>query len=142
MTDQPDNDYADTLEAQMIVDWVSEGMTLIDATRALGIPIRTIYDRINANPRFAEAMEHARAAGYDCHANDLTKLVRGEEGFSTGDVKRDRLVAETTMKLLAKWHPKKYGEKLEIEQKSATVAIPVGDDPIAAQRAYEDLMKS
>lgn len=143
MTDQTPNpnDFADTLEAQMIADYVSDGMTLIDAVRTLGIPLRTVYNRIDAWPRFADMMERARAAGFDVIANNVRRVTRGEPGHSSGDVKRDKLIAEMDMKLLSKWHPKQYGEKLQVEQKSATVAIPVSDDPIAAQRAYEDLMK-
>lgn len=134
-------DYGDTLEAQILADYVTGGMTMIDACAALGIPLRTNYDRLKANPKFAALMDDARAAGFDAIANGIRKVTRGEEGHSSGDVKRDRLIAEMDAKLLAKWHPKKYGEKLEIEQKTANVSIPVGDDPVAAARAYEQLLK-
>jgi hypothetical protein len=139
--DPSPDDYADTVEAQLIVEYVTNGDTLIDACRFLGVPIRTIYGRLERWPRFAAAMEEARAKGYDAIANNARRTVRGEPGFTSGDWKRDKLIAETDLKLLAKWHPKKYGEKLEIEQRSATIAIPVSDDPVVAQRAYEDLMK-
>ena len=135
------SDYGDTLEAQMLADYVTDGMTMIDACATMGIPLRTAYDRLKANPKFAALMDEARAAGFDAIANGIRKVTRGEAGHSSGDVKRDRLIAEMDAKLLAKWHPKKYGEKIEIEQKSANVAIPVGNDPIAAQRAYEQLLK-
>ncbi len=143
MTDQtPDpNDFADTLEAQMIADYVSGGMTLVDAARTLEIPLRTVYNRIYTWPRFAEMMEAARTAGFDVIASDIRRVTRGEPGYSSGDPKRDKLIAEMDLKLLSKWHPKAYGEKLQVEQKTATVAIPVSDDPVVAQRAYEDLMK-
>lgn len=134
-------DYADTLEAQLIAEYVSGGETLVDACRVLGVPMSTTYDRIKRSPRFAEMMNLARDCGYDVIASNLRQVVRGVEGFSSGDVKRDRLIAETDTKLLAKWHPHKYGEKLQIESKSANVAIPVGNDPVVAQRAYEELLK-
>jgi len=133
------DDYGDTLEAQMLADYVTGGMTMIDACATIGIPLRTNYDRLKTNPKFAAMMDEARAAGFDAIANSIRKVTRGEAGHSSGDVKRDRLIAEMDAKLLAKWHPKKYGEKIEIEQKSANIAIPVGDDLIAAQRAYEQL---
>lgn len=125
----------------MLVDYVTGGMTLIDAAGALRIDLSRTYKRIKTNPKFAEMMETARAHGFDAIANNIRKVTRGEEGHSSGDVKRDRLIAEMDAKLLAKWHPKKYGEKIEIEQKSANVAVPVGDDPLAAVRAYEQLLK-
>lgn len=125
----------------MLADYVTDGTTMIDACMALGIPLRTTYDRLKANPKFAAMMEDARASGFDAIANAIRKVTRGEKGHSSGDVKRDRLIAEMDAKLLAKWHPKKYGEKIEIEQRSANVDIPVGNDPVAAQRAYEQLLK-
>lgn len=157
MTDQPAPDYADTIEAQMIADYVSSGMTMTAACATLGVVPRTIYNRINASERFAQMMEQARMDGYDAIADQVVQIADDtdndyEEGVdrfgnpklfpNKEHIQRSKLRAEVRMKLLAKWHPKKYGEKLEIEQKTATVAIPVGDDPIAAQRAYEDLMKS
>jgi len=97
------------------------------------------------------AMEEARAAGYDALADECVAIA-DETAFDTIEtdsgtkankewIQRSKLRVETRLKLLAKWHPKKYGEKLEIEQKTATVAIPTSDDPIEAQRAYERLMK-
>lgn len=157
MTDPTKPDKADTIEAQMIADYVRSGMTLTAACRTLGVPVRTVYDWITASERFAALMEQARLDGYDAIADQVVQIADDtdndyEEGvdrfgnpklfLNKEHIQRSKLRAEVRMKLLAKWHPKKYGDKLEIEQKSATVAIPVGDDPIAAQRAYEDLMKS
>lgn len=141
MADDQKPDYGTTLQAQLIADYVTNGETLIDACRTLGVDYSTTFKRIRENPLFAEMMEEARSAGYDVIANNVRRVIRGVEGYSSGDVKRDKLIAETDLKLLSKWHPKGYGDKLLVEQKTATVAIPVTDDPIAAQRAYEDLMK-
>lgn len=140
-TDTTKPDFADSLEAQMLADYVSNGETMIDACATLGLAVRTTYTRIRESERFREMMEEARKIGFHVIANRIRKVVRGELGHSTGDVKRDRLIADSDFKLLAKWHPQEYGEKIQVEQKTATIAIPVSDDPIAAQRAYEELMK-
>jgi len=50
-------------------------------------------------------------------------------------------VAEGRLKLLAKWHPRKYGEKLHVESTNTNAEIPMSDDPIEAARAYEKMMK-
>jgi len=155
MTDKPD--YGDTFEAMTIADMVSAGTTLIDACRAFDIPITTIYSRIAANPKFRDMMERAREIGFDVLANECLSIAddgtndyvekvnrRTGEAYEALDkehIARSKLRVETRLKLLAKWHPKKYGEKLQVEQKTATVAIPISDDPIEAQRAYEALMK-
>ena len=98
-----------------------------------------------------EMMEKARESGFDAIANECLEIADDaaldtiETRFGPKPDKewlaRSKLRVETRLKLLAKWHPKKYGDKLQVEQKTATVAIPVTDDPIAAQRAYESLMR-
>lgn len=145
------DEYAESLEAQMLADYVSGGMPLAQACRTLDINLATTYDRMSKWPAFADMMNKARDAGYDMIAIDCLEIADEssndivETRFGPKPNKefiaRSKLRVETRLKLLAKWHPKKYGEKLEIEQKSASVAIPVGDDPIAAQRAYEQLLK-
>lgn len=140
------NDYADTLEAQMLADYVSGGMPMAQACRTLDLNLSTTYDRMTKSAAFAEMMNKARDAGYDMIAVDCLQIADhvaddGDQKPNKEWIARSKLRVETRLKLLAKWHPKKYGEKLEIEQKSASVAIPVGNDPIAAQRAYEALLK-
>lgn len=149
-------DYAETLEAQMLAEYVSGGMTMVDAVKTLGLSLRTTYDRIDRHKAFAAMMEKAREAGFDVIANDCLAIADDTDNdYEVGEdrngnpkiflnkehIQRSKLRVETRTKLLAKWHPKKYGEKLEIEQKTASVTIPVGDDPVAAMKAYEDLMK-
>lgn len=142
MSDDQKPDYGDSIEAQLIADIVASGETMVDACRSVGVPYSTTFHRIVANPKFAEMMERAREAGHEIIASNIRKVTRGEEGYTTGDPKRDKLVAEMDLKLLAKWHPKRYGEKLQVETKSATVAIPTSDDPVEAQKAYEAFLRS
>lgn len=133
--------YAETTNAQLIADYVSSGETLVDACKWLGVDYFSIFKRLRNDAPFAELMDAARLAGADVIASNNRRIMRGEEGYSTGDWKRDRFLIDTNFKLLAKWHPKQYGEKLQIESNTRSVAIPPSDDPIAAQKAYEQLMK-
>lgn len=155
MSDEPD--FADSLEAQLIADYVSGGMPLTRACAALGKDRQFAYRAMDKSPRFTDMMEKARLAGYDELALECLDIADDDSedweertNQRTGATylapnkeftQRSKLRVETRLKLLAKWHPKKYGEKLQVETKGATVAMPVGDDPIAAQRAYEELMK-
>lgn len=140
-------DYGDTLEAEMLADYVSGGMTMIDAINALGLTVRTTYTRMAEHPKFAAMMNEAREQGFDALANECLAIAddstkdHGARGMNSEFVQRSKLRVETRLKLLSKWHPKRYGEKLEIESKTASVAVPVGDDPLAAVRAYEQLLK-
>lgn len=145
------DDYHESLEAQMLADYVSGGMPLAQACRTLNINLSTTYDRMTKWPAFADMMNKARKAGFDMIAVDCLEIAddRSNDVIETKFgpkpnkewIARSKLRVETRLKLLSKWHPSEYGEKVQIEQKSANVAIPVGDDPIAAQRAYEALLK-
>jgi hypothetical protein len=55
----------------------------------------------------------AREVGFDAIAARLRETARGR-GDSAQDVQRDKLIIETDLKLLSKWDPKRYGDKLAI----------------------------
>jgi len=76
---------------------------------------------------------HARARddGYDLISARLRNTARGKTaddgGDSSGDVQRDKLIIDTDLKLLAKWDPKRYGDKVALTGGSE------GDRPIQTQ---------
>lgn len=115
--------------ANRICERIADGEFLRVICRDEGMPPwRTVYNWINAHPEFAERMELARAIGADAIASDCLEIadtpLLGEEvtikGDGTEEVKRSdmlghrKLQIETRLKMLAKWHPKKYGEKVAI----------------------------
>lgn len=75
----------------------------------------TIWEWKQDDADLSEAIACARDQGHDTIANRIRLTVRGkteaEGGESTGDVQRDKLIADTDLKLLAKWDPKRYGDK-------------------------------
>ena len=69
----------------------------------------------------------ARAEGEETIAFNLRETARGR-GESSLDVQRDKLIIDTDLRLLAKWNPKRYGDKLELAgdaERPLTVAIDV-----------------
>ena len=52
-------------------------------------------------------------------------MANGVPGFSSGDVARDKLIIETDLKLLAKWHAKKYGDKLDLTSGGEKLPQPI-----------------
>lgn len=135
-----ETDFADTLEANLLVEAIAGGTTLVDAAAEIGISVSKVYRRLRVSPRFQEMMDLARDVGFDVIASNVRKVTRGDAGFSSGDVKRDRLIAEYDFKLLQKWNPKKYGEKIEIESKNVNVEIPASDDPVLASQVYKQMI--
>lgn len=139
------------LYADLICDAVSNGQTVAQVCRDLDIARHQIYAWIEADKDFASRMEAARAAGADAIADEA--LAIADDGtFDTIDgkfgpklnnewVARSKLRVETRLKLLAKWHPKRYGEKLEIESVNRNANLTISDDPNEAARAYAELVK-
>ena len=100
-----------------ICDLLCQGIPLEEICRMEGMPdADTVHvwkseNRPRGIPEYvAQAIARAREIGYDAIANGTRAIARGK-GESTGDVARDKLIIETELKLLAKWMPKKYGDK-------------------------------
>lgn len=119
-----------TLEiADEICNRLAEGEPLRQICRDEHTPAwRTVYAWIQADKDFAARIAHARDAGFDAIAEEALEIantpVVGEETEDDGEklkVKRSdmlghrKLQVETRLKLLAKWSPKKYGERIATE---------------------------
>jgi hypothetical protein len=71
-----------------------------------------------------EAIARAREIGYDALAEECLKIaddgtndyVEGERGpqLNSEHIQRSKLRIETRLKLLAKWSPKRYGERVQV----------------------------
>ena len=95
--------------------------------RDAGMPHRSVVsDWAKAKPAVAAKIQTARDVGFDAIAQqaldiaddttrDTLTTERGQEIPDTEWIARSRLRVETRLKLLAKWCPKRYGEKLEVE---------------------------
>lgn len=119
--------------ADEICERISNGEPLRAICRDLHMPSwRTVYDWINANNDFATRIAHARVLGFDAIAEETlaiaddtssdTKFTERGVACDTEWVNRSKLRIETRLKLLAKWSPKKYGDKIEVEH-SGSVAL-------------------
>ncbi|KQP36126.1 hypothetical protein ASF44_16285 [Pseudorhodoferax sp. Leaf274] len=90
--------------------------------------VRTVGDWKDANPAFAASIARAREEGFDALAAECLEIANTPlEGIESttkpnGDVEEKRgdmlghrkLQIETRLKLLAKWDPKRYGDKMQI----------------------------
>lgn len=93
------------------------GTPLAVICRGTGMPNDdTIRMWAASDADLARSIACARVDGFDAIADRMRATVRGktsgEGGESTGDVARDKLIAETDLKLLAKWDPKRYGDSV------------------------------
>lgn len=116
--------------ADRIVEWISEGKTLREFCRQPGTPnFSTVYDWMKKDSEFAQRFACARESGEDQIAQECLDIADDasndwmqrldKDGTPIGwqlngeHVQRSRLRIETRLKLLAKWNPKKYGDKVQ-----------------------------
>lgn len=129
-----------------LVEWISSGETLRDWCRKNSFSSSTVYDWINSDTVLFERIARAREAGEEIIAQECMEIAddatndwmeqRGQDGEAIGwklngdHVQRSKLRIETRLKLLAKWNPRKWGEKQQIEHsgKIGLESLIAGDE--------------
>ena len=122
-------------DAAEIVERLSKGEPLTHICRDEWLPCDdTVRNWADANPDFARDIAHAREAGFDQIALDALAIADHTENdtkwVASGDgderavpnaewISRSKLRVETRLKLLAKWDPKRYGDKVTQEHVGA-----------------------
>jgi hypothetical protein len=104
-------DYTEE-KAAYIAGKLSQGIPLAEICREEGMPSPfTVRAWAKKHEEFGISYAHAREDGEELLAVSTRKVANGDEGFSTGDVVRDKLKIETDFRLLKVFNPKKYGDK-------------------------------
>jgi hypothetical protein len=112
--------------AEEICRRLSDGEPLEKICRDDHMPAsRTVSDWKRANEAFSADFACAREAGFDKIAAECLDIadetasdtIQGENGdrANTEWISRSKLRIETRLKLLAKWDPKRYGDKVTNE---------------------------
>lgn len=103
-----------------ICSQISIGRTLRELCREPGMAsFVTVYDWIAADSEFALRFARARDIGADAIATDALEIMdmepeRDDKGkIDPAAVAWQKNRAELRLKLLAKWNPKLYGEKIQ-----------------------------
>lgn len=114
-----------------ITDRLSAGEPLAQICRDESMPaVRTVYDWRDKYEDFSADFARGRDEGFDAIALDCLKIADdasndvkwvGQEGeerevLNAEFVQRSKLRIETRLKLLAKWDPRRYGDKLALGQ--------------------------
>lgn len=112
-----------------IIAWISDGKTLREYCRQKGKPCyRTVYTMLEKDEDFSARFARARDLGHDvladeclqiadsiCIGEETTDNLNGRSVIRKDQILHRKLQIETRLKLLAKWNPKKYGDKLTTE---------------------------
>lgn len=91
-----------------IVSRLSKGEPLTVICRDLNVTDRTVRNWADADAAFASDIARAREIGFDVIAVDALTIADDRND----DPASRRVRVETRLKLLAKWDPKRYGDRL------------------------------
>jgi hypothetical protein len=130
--------------ADEIVAWVSDGKTLREYCRQEGKPVwRTVYLWLEKDKDFHSRFAQARELGQDAIAEDCVALIDTLPDYVLSDsgkrmdsafVQWKKNQVEMRLKLLAKWNPKRYGDRITNEMTGADGGpIQINDTERAAK---------
>lgn len=109
---------------ESICERLSRGEPLAAICRDEGMPAdRTVRDWIESKPEVSAAIACAREAGEEAIAADCLVIADDSTGdfrmgeksllVDTDHIQRSKLRIDTRLKLLAKWNPRKWGERIQ-----------------------------
>jgi hypothetical protein len=120
----------------LICERLALGEPLAVICRSMSIGRSTVNLWRREDQSIAEQFDEARDDGYDAIAHRMRFTTRGlnEDGSERVGMKdsqtrvlRDKLIVETDDKLLAKWDPRRYGNKLVTENTNTNFNTEVVD---------------
>lgn len=123
---------------ETVIAGLSKGTPLTVLCAAEDMPgVSTFYEWMDSDAVLSGAIARAREAGWDQIALDALAIadqtaddtIQTEHGEKANAewISRSKLRVETRLKLLAKWDPKRYGDKI------AHVGGEPGDAPIQSE---------
>lgn len=92
--------------------------------RDMDIPVRTVNDWRLLDPEIRAQFDEARDLGHDAIAYDCLKISDNQKEHHQSR----RVRIETRLKLLAKWDPRRWGDKLITENTNHTTVEIVDTD--------------
>lgn len=105
-----------------------EPMTVV--CRDIGVPVKTVNDWRLQDESIRAQFDEARELGFDAIAADCLAIaddgtrdyVPSKDGVVVDHdhISRSKLRIETRLKLLAKWDPRRYGDKVQLANSDGT----------------------
>jgi len=108
-----------------LLQWVADGKAMRHFCKEPGRPAaRTVYDWLDEDEEFSARFARAREQGADAIALEALDIIDekpeyassgdGSERIDSGYVAWQRARVDTRLKLLARWFPQKYGDKVDL----------------------------
>ena len=109
-----------------VLFWISSGNTLRSYCRQDNKPaFTTIYNWLNKDKEFTERFVRAREVGSDMIADSIMEIMNEQPEMIEGDNPRidpawvalQKAKSDVALKLLSKWFPSRYGDRVGVEAK-------------------------
>ena len=116
----------DPVVVNEIIEWIAHGNTLRAYCRQKGKPaFTTIYNWLNKYKEFTERFVRAREVGSDMIADSIMEIMNEQPEMIEGDNPRidpawvalQKAKSDVALKLLSKWFPQRYGDRVGVEAK-------------------------
>ena len=115
----------DPIEAARICEWIAHGKTLREYCRKKGsVQWRTIYKWLDKDEDFRSAFARARDTGCEILFEECLELIdtppvmcgsEGNERIDPAFINWQKNRVETRFKMLSKFNPKRFGDRLGVE---------------------------
>lgn len=99
-----------------ILERIANGEIGAHVMKSLGLSAATLTAKCRRDPAFNERYKDALEDHYVNIAEDLRMVTRGVPGYSTGDVRRDELVAKYDLALARSFANRVLGERVQVDQ--------------------------
>lgn len=123
--------------AEQITERIAQGEPLTHVAKELRIGRQTIHDWRAAVPEFAVQYARAKDAGYDAIADEIMAIA-DECPADAEDVAAARLRIDSRRWLLAKWDPKRYGDRIQADV-DLTVRVQIADPTRQLRQPVQDI---
>lgn len=106
-----------------VLERISNGEISAHVMKSLGFSQSTLSAKRRRDPEFNERYKDALEDHYVALAEDIPMITRGVEGYSTGDVRRDELVAKYDLALARSFANKVLGERTQHEHSMSVAPV-------------------
>lgn len=120
--------------AELLCEFLAQGMSLRSACKEKGMPaVRTVFGWMRDHPEFLPLYARAKEEAADAMAEEindiaddaLTEASKGDPKSSNARVAAMKLRIDTRRWYMAKFKPKKYGDKIDVTSDGKALPTPI-----------------
>lgn len=106
---------------QEALQMLADGRSMSEVTAHFGLSRAALLVYGNRNPDFNEQIMRAMSLGTVSIINDAMMTAKGEPGYTTGSIERDKLVADMAWRYAKTIGNRIFGDKLQVDQRQIVI---------------------